>query len=722
MSQGIAAHVTFHKHTTLEPFGSAAPISYEFADTLNGVGSGRATFNTADLQEVFWSQTVSGSPERAMVWNRHTVVQVRDDTAARFAFVVEGAEFSRSDDIWQGTVTVSGRGIGSVLDTATVFQAEPGASKLWLATARAKIIRALIADAQARGGLPYLTTTFTDTVDSSASAWTDGDDVRVRNGGSILQLNELYADSTWDWHVNAAGQFEAWIRKGTDLSATIEINPLVHGASPEPGNETLDLRSLSTVAFGETTPPAGSGALFLGGYGTNALSVARWGWRESYQLISQVSGLGYLPIIANESGRIITSRTFRIDPTKTGARPYIDFQLGDTVTLVAASSKDFTGTVTHKSQARVMGWGWRRDNRTGEQSCDLVLDDILQHRRRQFEREQELSQGSDIPTTRIEGAEFSDRSGDPDDPWTVVSPAHPANIKLLDPGSADSVSAAYLAHIPPVPASGVGATKYVTKLSGSSLGPSGTPWIELDPNTFEIRFNPPLTGGGWFPGWELATDAWLGESPKLNAYNSPLTTGSTDGTRFTLTDFDDPFIIDQTLSVVDGYIRSHIDSTAYITSGVSAWASHALLCRDSSVSGTGDASWCEMNTQLNSTYNMGFLNIGAEQKSGTPTFGGYVQAWGKADTSIGEGFLSVKADNASGSDVAHFFAQVNHDATTSYGNLTLTFGAYKMFTVGYDGGANYWFGTFGAQAAQQASGGTLAGVIAALVAYGLLSS
>ena len=119
----ISPMVLFRKHTDLSVFGSAAAISHEFSDTLNGVGSGRAVFNGEDLQGVKWLHNVLGTDENAFVWNRPTVVTVQDGLARRFSWVVEGIECSRSDNVWAGTITLSGRGIGSPSLVAAGFVA-----------------------------------------------------------------------------------------------------------------------------------------------------------------------------------------------------------------------------------------------------------------------------------------------------------------------------------------------------------------------------------------------------------------------------------------------------------------------------------------------------------------------------------------------------------------------------------------------------------------------
>ncbi len=86
---------------------------------------------------------------------------------------------------------------------------------------------------------------------------------------------------------------------------------------------------------------------------------------------------------------------------------------------------------------------------------------------------------------------------------------------------------------------------YVTVMSGGDLGPSGTPYIELDPNNFEIRFNPPLNTSGFLnDAWPLVIADYgiLGypASTILNAYNTPATgTAVHDGARVIFSDFDD---------------------------------------------------------------------------------------------------------------------------------------------------------------------------------------
>lgn len=654
MSLGILPAVTFYKHTDFTLFGSAVPLTIEFSDTLNGVGSGRCTFNAADIRNISWDQTVGTTVEQATVWNRPTIVNVQNQYGTVFPFVAEDVEFDRADDVWQGTVTISGRGIGSVLDYATVYQVQPGASKLYPASTRASVLTSLISDAQLRGAIPWIGQTFDATTDSDGNPWIDADNIRVRDGGTLLQLLTNYGEATWDWHVGTNGNIGAWLHKGSDYSASLEINPAVHGIGESGGTEKWDLRPLYTRAYGEATPPAG-GALAVGGYSSDPDRVTRYGMRESYQSLGNIADLAQLAGIADDSSQISISRTITVNPQIPGATPYEDFQLGDTITLAVSSAKDYPAT-TYKSKARVMGWAWRRDAE-GAQTVELVLDTILQHRRRVWEREQDLAQG-DIPTPILEGIQQSTR-GDDADPSLLITPSDPGQITFLDPAATTSALAAYLGHVPPDPAvSGAGATLYVTRLQGSELGASGTPYIELDPNNGEIRFNPPV--GGFLPSWEYVA---LGSADNA-IYNSPDSVGTTAGDPGTRIEF------------------YGLGGTAYIQLQKDANAARTV-----NYVGT-DGTWGDFGAV----------------SAGPGTYGG---------GDVASMFASSTRADFSATSGSHFAKIGAQSATGAYLQVGPIYGG--LF---YGTGSGGQFGVFGAIASQQSTPTTLAQVISILQAFG----
>ena len=229
------------------------------------------------------------------------------------------------------------------------------------------------------------------------------------------------------------GTLDVWLRAG--VTVVRQLNPLIHGAGAalSAGTETIDMRSLFTAAFGEVGASSGG----VGASSAIGAKVARYGQRESYQSlggVDEMSQISVLGSIADASSIFTNSRTFTIDPTIVGARPYIDFQLGDTIKIVAQSLKDYVGTTVTVSTARVLGWGWRVAV-DGTQQCDLVLDTILQHQRRFFQSEQLISQG-DIPVVNLTAATVSNSDGrlvgtEPSNASVLIGPTYQGLIAFV---------------------------------------------------------------------------------------------------------------------------------------------------------------------------------------------------------------------------------------------------------------------------------------------------
>lgn len=517
MSAGLLPLVTFGRFTDRSIYGGAAMLEGGFTDTLNGPGSGTATFRGKDLMPVGWTQSVDGSDVWAGWWNRRDLAFFQDDQGVIFAWIVEDVECSRGDDVFAGEITLSGRGIGAALDKATVVTDATQPGQLFVGQTRASIFDLLFLAAQGRGEIPILSTGFWgDTEDSHSVAWTDADNVRVRDGGSLLDTVTSFGLATWDWHVGPNGSIDLWQQAGTDRSDEVALSAYAHGSDGSLGSEKISKRDLATVAHGETAGAESSSVETRG---------STFGILASYQSLGGVdamSQISELTKISADQSVLSLERQFSIDPRRPGAGPYRDFNLGDTVLLFGESLLDWDSTPKGKRPARIMGVGWKL-GRDGSQDCDLVTDNILAHRRQRFESEQLVAQG-DVPVTNQFGVagstgtgETDPDTGDPVAPSIAWSPEFSGIFKFIQAG-ADPFTVGL---VDPADSHSDGPLKpFVIRFSDDL-------YAEADPNNNEWRFKPAV--GGFLPGWTL-TDVDIGPST-FTGLNTPSSTGTGDGSR-----------------------------------------------------------------------------------------------------------------------------------------------------------------------------------------------
>lgn len=549
----ISTVVSFAKHTDNTDIIGGAQAVVEFSDVLNGTGSARVTIACKLLRDIHWDQTfyddasMGDITERCWVWSRPTIIRIHSTSGAVvFTFAVEGIQFSYDGQasFWDGTVTLSGRGPAACMDYASIFLEGDHATEVHVGETRASILAAKIADGQLRQTMPFLTLGFTDTEDSHGELWTDADSIRIRSGGTVGQKVVEWAEYGWDWHVEPDYTLNLWTRAGAASGGPI-LWPARH-FTVAPVTETWDYRSIYSTFQGEVAGGPGTGAASLQATG------ARFGQRESWQ--SQgfspetfIAGLGAL---ADASAQIPLSRTITVDPTIEGARPYVDYQIGDVITVAISSPKDQTADADNitLSPARVMGIAYAR-TKDGLERAEITLDTILEHRRRTWQNEIDKQEGA-IGTPNLEGVFHTTYPGIPDEPYVDMGPRgiNSGLLRTLSSAASGNGAVGVLPTGSTSVGDDIGVTFHETDggdqgvwVMQSGMNPSGGagPGYYQDPNTMEHRFYPPLDTGGFLPGYSPVEAGFTGAGHE-DAYNTPANpapSSTTDGSRLVFTDY-----------------------------------------------------------------------------------------------------------------------------------------------------------------------------------------
>lgn len=539
---GMTPQVMFAKHTDpTAVFGSAGALSFTVMEELNGPGTFVVEFNGADIADAFWTQTIpTVGDERATPWNRPGFFVFQTTTGRRITGMLEPVASNYGPDFLQGRVRFQGRGIASILDYATVTGATGDAIlKTHQGETRASIFLDFVTAAQARTWATWVAPSFNGSTDTASNSWTDADTVIVRAGGTLLGIFTDYGAATWDWLMRDDGTLDAWVLAGEDLSGVVEIHPVVHGVGSDPDEETIDFRSLYTTSYAEIPNGPGQSA-------SQSVMVSRYGQRESYQSLGgtdETSVISVLGQISDEQSVLSRSRKIRIDPTIEGARPGQDFSLGDTITVVGRSMLDYDGTDVFKSTARVMGWSWTLGE-DGSETCDLILDSIIKHRRRRWTDSSDSAQGN-IPVPNLDGTGgttfdgITDGSGNvnPYTQWGTKDPGYYQSVAPATTPSTDNelkpgwglIKDAADAH---------GTGDFPVTVIRSVINDDGDQvYFELDPNpgSFGIRSFPSL---GFLPGWTQVSADFIGDDPTINAFNTPQSADASvdDGARVFFSD------------------------------------------------------------------------------------------------------------------------------------------------------------------------------------------
>jgi len=367
-------------------FGLLPYTALDFEDELNGAG----TLAITGAFESWYPVIADDGGTDRHVWDRPHVIRVLWDGVARgTGYIVEGVVFTPPDasggaDGEGWTVTITGRGLAAVLEDAVVApdgSAPPeDQQRQWVGVPRASILRTLIGEAQGRGCFPALTMTgWSASVDADSASWTDGDTVRVRSGATVWSLLADWSDYGFDFHVDTTGNLSLWKVAGSDLHATVKLNPGLHYS---PGGETWDLRTIVTAVTGENR--SGTRVTL-----DDSTAVTAFRRRERAQRFGFVtnSASDVTQTKLDESSSITAERRLKLTPGVSGARPWVDFGLGDVIDVERDAPTP--GLV----QMRVLAFAVKLAEGNAP-VIEAVCDAVLEHRRKTWINEVDATPGA----------------------------------------------------------------------------------------------------------------------------------------------------------------------------------------------------------------------------------------------------------------------------------------------------------------------------------------
>jgi hypothetical protein len=262
----------------------------------------------------------------------------------KFAF---GA--SSSDYVWAGVVEsirvnqvgagedgvareyeIGGRGVRALLEDAIVYNSGASATRTFTSVTAGEIMKTLVDEAQARGALTPLTYDFDNTDDSDGNAFTETLSIDEPVGGTLLGVAAKHQELAVD----------AWV--GPDLTLHY-VNE--RGTDKSQGGTAVVLRVGQNVGelTQETAGPVRNTVLVgSGADGTtfveeeDTISQGIYGRRETFLALTSTADTGVVTLAAthvlNNAANPSDGTTVQVSDT--GALPYVDFEVGDTIALV----------------------------------------------------------------------------------------------------------------------------------------------------------------------------------------------------------------------------------------------------------------------------------------------------------------------------------------------------------------------------------------------------
>ena len=357
-----------------------------FQMVRNNPGSGRFKISRYDA--------VGGNSEFIADDN---LVLVKLDGNPLFKWIIESRKPNYVDASEQQLIEVSGRGVLSMLNWAVVFPEEMGTPVLdrpFSGTA-STVLRTLILEAQARGGLAGVTVDWEDDQDSVGNTFTENISLTFHVGTPLLEVATRFADGLGYFDIEMTPELvlKIYKTKGEDLHETVVYRP----------GQAVISHITQIDAMGVVNEVLVEGGEKLLAVASHSASQVIYGRREGYLSASNLQeglseyGQAYLNRVAYPTWGIQGTVTKFSDDQGNRMKPFETYFIGDwigwNIPPEGSDALGFDGVL------RVCGITVSEDDDTGALSYTLELHDtMLEHEIRLNQKVERMSQysGSDV--------------------------------------------------------------------------------------------------------------------------------------------------------------------------------------------------------------------------------------------------------------------------------------------------------------------------------------
>ena len=325
------------------------------------------------------------------------LVLVKLDGNPLFKWIIESRKPNYVDSSEQQVIEVSGRGILTMLGWAVVYPDEMGTPVLdrpFVGTA-SKVLRTLILEAQARGGLVGVSVDWEDDRDSLGNTFTENINLSFHVGTPLLEVATKFTDGLGYFDIEMTPELvlKIYKTKGEDLHETVIYRP---GQAMISHQNQIDARGVVNEVLVE-------GGDKLLAVASHSASQAVYGRREGYLSASNIQeglseyGQAYLNRVAYPTWGIQGTVTRFSDDKGNRMKPFETYQIGDWIGWqIAPEGSDEIG---FDGVLRVCGITVSEDDDTSDLSYTLELHDtMLEHEIKLNQKVERISQysGSDV--------------------------------------------------------------------------------------------------------------------------------------------------------------------------------------------------------------------------------------------------------------------------------------------------------------------------------------
>ena len=400
----VVSYLDYNTPIATVPHFSALTIGPE----LSAAGTGTVTM---DLDDVLFQHNLSDGSPASLLLDKENIWIAYQDGLYRFAWFGETVVEAVAQVDGSRTVTVSGPGIGSCLNRAVAMPSDYPANQdstvidlvnginnptHFPAQPVFKIFRTLLAEAQRRGTISFVTTSFSDTADSGGVLWADTNwtDYQFTFGVSGIynpEPGKNYLDIlsgftgqdptvattspvVVDWLMQPGFLLDVRQTFGSHLEDTVIFHQSGAAKEAQRTRARDGVRNLTVIQDD------------IGDYSisSDAVSIADFGQREALIKpgLPAVESRAVRATVANLSNRLtkdeVSSWTVAVDTAYVGRRPFYDYGVGDWIGIERDS-----GDI---EAFRVLVIAVSVDD-AGQDTCELTLETRLAFLEKQIQKQ-----------------------------------------------------------------------------------------------------------------------------------------------------------------------------------------------------------------------------------------------------------------------------------------------------------------------------------------------
>jgi hypothetical protein len=299
-----------------------------FQKEQSGVGGGSISL---DMGDPLWSAALPLG-QTVPIRDQQAVWQVLDDGIPRFAFFAEDVQ---EDVVKDGvrTCVISGRGIGSCLEWSVVLpEGYPSFTSTERAFGGAAMggFLTLLTEAQARGELDWVTTSFTATVDSRGEPWATDQTLIASAGATLLDVLNAWCEQTGAAWKMLPG-FQLWIEQ-TQGNHREDTMVFALGGEQVDHGKKKSRREISNNLYVYGPDQGVSTA-------ADATSISKWRKRSKWLEAGQAGDTTARDQVAMASLALLAEqkvqREVKVVPDRAGRRIFVDYDVADWITIEA---------------------------------------------------------------------------------------------------------------------------------------------------------------------------------------------------------------------------------------------------------------------------------------------------------------------------------------------------------------------------------------------------